>query len=72
MWLLIIGGVTLALASWVILNWIQMKTWKQCPTPGNPLPLIGHSYQFMGPQEDIWAKAETIIARSDRHERKVV
>ena len=48
-----------------------MIFWKQSPTPGMPFPIVGHSYQFMVPQEDIWSTAESIIAKCDKQQRKV-
>ena len=35
-----------------------------------PFPIVGHSYQFMVPQEDIWSTAESIIAKCDKQQRK--
>ena len=70
MWVFIVVVASLVLAALVILNWVQMIFWKQSPTPGMPFPIVGHSYQFMVPQEDIWSTAESIIAKCDKQQRK--
>ena len=38
---------------------------------GFPLPIVGHSYKFMVPLEDIWSTAEKLIAHYDPDEKMV-
>ena len=63
--LLIVG------AGWIIISWLRMLYVSRPRAAGFPLPIIGHSYKFMVPLEDIWSTAEKLIAHYDPDEKMV-
>jgi len=63
--LLIVG------AGWIIISWLRMLYGSRPRAAGLPLPIIGHSYKFMVPSEDLWTTAEKIIADYDPDEKMV-
>ena len=63
--LLIVG------AGWIIISWLRMLYGSRPRAAGFPLPIIGHSYKFLVPLEDIWPTAEKIIADFDPDEKMV-
>ena len=58
-------------AGWIIISWLRMLYGSRLRTLGFPLPIIGHSYKFMVPLEDLWTTAEKIIADYDPDEKMV-
>ena len=63
--LLIVGAV------WILISWFRMLYGSRPRAAGFPLPIVGHSYKFMVPLEDIWSTAEKLTAHYDPDEKMV-
>ena len=72
---LIVIFILLVGAGWILVSWFQMLygSYKGFPrAAGMPLPMIGHSYKFLCPLEELWPTAQKIIADFDPDERMVI